>query len=264
MNFSTAEDLLWYLNIIAGAWLVFRLIRQHLWPVYRFLFAYLLCDIAQQIAGLTVRAVLAKPGPAYSDIYFGGQAVKLVLSVFIVLELYELSLSSHGAIAAYGKKMASYALLAVCALAALQLILAPPREVPRVNDLLRQYLWAYERTVDLALLLLLLGMIGFLTWFPVKIAKNYAYYLGGFSTYFLARWIGLFAVGGFPQYRSAISLGELCVSLLCVCGMALSIRPEGEHQTIAPGHAWNQAEMERLAVQLKEINASLAHQRGRA
>jgi hypothetical protein len=264
MNFSTAENLLWYLNIGAGVWLAFRLIQQRLYPIYRFLTLYVLCDVMQQIAGLIVRAVAESKGPAYADVYVVGQAAKLVLSVFVALELYKRALEAHPAISAFGRRMAGYALLAASLVAIAPLALAPPRIFRSPVATMMQYLRAYERTIDLAILLLLLAMVAFLAWFPVKLARNYAYYLGGFSTFFLARWIGLFALEGLPQYRGVVSIGELAIAFVCIAGMAATMRREGEKETVAPGHAWNPAEMERLARQLEAINSSLGQRHRRA
>jgi hypothetical protein len=100
--------------------------------------------------------------------------------------------------------------------------------------------------------------VGFIAWFPVRLAKNFAWYLGGFSAYFLARWLGLLALDAYPEYREQVGVAELAFSLACLLAMTVSIRRQGESETVMPGHSWSATEMERLARQLDAINASLA------
>jgi hypothetical protein len=252
MDLSRLENLLGYLNLVVVGLLAFRLAWQKLRGVYPYLFAYALADTAQGVAALIVR----RDPAAYFYVYTGGQAVKLVLSGLVVLELYGLILADRQAIARVGRKLAGYLLLGAMAVASLNLAVAPPN-VPRGAKAILQYLRAYERTVDLVVLLLLVAMIAFVSWFPVRITRNQAYYIAAFCVYFLAQFAGFLALNSYPQHRAVVSVAELAMTLICIGGMALGIGRLGERESIVAGHRWNPAEMERLSRRLDAINTAL-------
>jgi hypothetical protein len=116
--------------------------------------------------------------------------------------------------------------------------------------------------MDLALVLLLLTITAFLAWFPVRLPKNVAYYIAGFSAFFLARWLGAYSLGLYPAWRTQLSIAELAFALICLVAMGWWMGASGERETVVIGHRWNAGEMERLNRQLEAINAGLTRSHG--
>jgi Na+/H+-dicarboxylate symporter len=236
--------------------LVGRLLTQGLWSIYRCLFLYLLTDTAQQALGIVVRELLMSR-LGYFWIYVGGQAAKLVLSVFVVIELFHLGLAGHPAIDRFGRRAAGYLLGAAALVSGLGLFFYTA--VPPGQSVPLHRFYSFERTMDSILLLFLAGISLFMAWFPVRVRRNVALYVGGFSAYFLARWAGALAESARPDLTRSISIGVLSFSLACLIAGIIFLRREGETTTVVTGHRWNPTEMDRLAGKLESLNASLMH-----
>src|SRR5262249_27902502 len=157
---------------------------------------------------------------AYFVNYVLGQVLTLVLSVFIVLNLSKESLRPHPALARFSQMAFSYTLAGVAGIAVVALILNPPVIARAVTADLRYFL-AFESSMVFAMLLLLLALACFLLWFPVRISKNTVYYVGGFSVYFLGRWLGAIALNVSFGLRTVVSAAELALSFLGIAAMAL-------------------------------------------
>src|SRR5262249_43061644 len=160
MRLGFAENAIWYLNIAATIALLAVLIRQRLARTYPLMTAYMAVALLQSLLGVLLLSVL-HAGRAYFWDYALGMTAKLILSVFVVLDLTKESLRPHPALARFSQMATGFTLAAVAALAAVALILNPPAmksdSAPEV-----QYFLAFERTMDLAMLLLLLTLAAFL------------------------------------------------------------------------------------------------------
>ena len=82
------------LNIAPTTVLLGQFVLQRLYRSYPLLFGYFLVDLAQDVVAL----LLTPNSRPYVYTYLGGQAVKLVLAVLVVLELYRLALAGHPAL----------------------------------------------------------------------------------------------------------------------------------------------------------------------
>jgi hypothetical protein len=131
--------------------------------------------------------------------------------------------------------------------------------VPPGQSPLLHHFFAFERTMDACLLIFLLLIGFFITWFPVRLKRNVALYIGGFLIYSLARSSGLLLLNILPsQFAWPLGLAMLFVSPACLLAWLLMLQPEGERATVLLGHRWNPAAIGRLTDQLDSINASLA------
>jgi hypothetical protein len=250
MRLSLAEQVLWYLNIAAVLFLLLRLHTQRLWRIYPSLFCYLLVDAAQQITALA----FARRRTVYGEIYFVGQAVKIALAIWVVLELYQLALAQQPALARFGRRTLDY-LFALAVLAGVVNFfytgfVAAPGNYPTG-------FFRLESTVDLATLVVLVLISGFLLWFPVRSTHNVAFCLGGFVFYVFQRWAGLVLAAIWPQSVHTFGVVMMLISLACLVLWGFALRREGEKRVIVTGHRWNSAEAERLTVQLHAINSRL-------
>src|SRR5215469_16782847 len=104
MHLGDAELALWYLNIGAAGLLLLRLCTEQLAAIYSTVFAYLLADTIEQALGLA----LSQNQTWYGWIYIAGQAVKVVLGIGVVMQLYRLALAQQPALASFGRRMLGY------------------------------------------------------------------------------------------------------------------------------------------------------------
>jgi hypothetical protein len=251
MRLSPVEQALWYLNIAAALFLIFRVYRSGLISLYPALFTYFLADIVEQIAQLA----FGHGGRIYAQIYFVGQSLKIALAILVVLELYQLALAKQPALARFGTRTLGY-VFAIAIVAGIANFFINTGTSEGQNKRLIQFL-RLENTMDLVTLVILALITGFLLWFPVRSSRNVALCLGGFVLYTFERWAGLVFTSFWPQWTHPLSIAMLSASFCCLALWSFAFRLTGEVTTVVTGHRWNPAEAERLTVQLDAINARL-------
>lgn len=244
----------WHLNIAAGVILILRLWQTGLLTTYRWLGLYLGVDLVESLLFLYFLRIHS--GNHYAETYMAGQGVKMVLSVFVLLELYRSALAGWPAIASFGRQTLWFALLLTSVIAVLGLIL--DRSMPSDQPVILYRYAAIERTMDVWALLFLLLITGFMLWFPVKLMRNAAIYLLGFIVYFSARSAGLLLLNVLAhRYTPVVDSAMLCVSLCCLLFWVVTLRRESEDRATVIGHRWDRSAAERLSAQLDAINTSL-------
>jgi hypothetical protein len=246
------ERVSWYLNLAATLGLICSLAWNQLYRVYRWLFAYLIADATQTIIGLTAGRINQN---VYGWTYVAGQLVKIVLAVLVVLELYKLALERHPALARFGRQAVSYALAVAATLSACGLVL--DRSVPPEQSKVLHWLNSFERTMDTAMLIFLLAVTLFLTWFPVRLKRNATLYIGGFLIYFLSRSAGLLLLNVAPGLRRTLGTAMLAAGVICLLTWLVALQRAGEEITTVIGHRWDPSAADRLTGQLDAINAWL-------
>lgn len=242
-----------YLDLAVEALLILSLARNGLYRIYRFFFAYLSADAAETVAGIAFQTNKR----LYAEIYFAGQGVKMILAVLVVLELYQLALEHHPALARFGRRTVAYALLAAAVMAGLAVSL--DRAIPAGRSPVVHRFNTFERSMDLWMLLFLILAILFMVWFPVRLKRNGAMYIGGFLIYFLSRTAGLLFRNLTPGWRGPIDQGLMAASIGCLLVWLLALTKRGEEITTVVGHRWSPQEARRLSAQLDAINAKLMH-----
>ncbi|MBZ5605790.1 MAG: hypothetical protein LAO79_26110, partial [Acidobacteriia bacterium] len=240
-----------YFDLAVEAALIFNLLRNRLYRIYRFFFAYLTADAVETTLGMLFQSKRR----VYAEIYFGGQAVKMILAVFVVLELHQIALERHAALARFWRRTVAYILAAAAALAGLAVTLdqnIPPGRPPflhRFNT--------FERSMDLWMLLFLLMASLYMIWFPVRLKRNGAMYIGGFLIYFLSRSAGLLFRNLTPQWKAPIDNALLAASIVCLVVWLIALTEKGEEVTTVIRQRWGSPDAKRLTAQLDAINAKL-------
>ncbi len=242
---------MWYLNLAATLALALNLIRTGLFRVYRFLFVYLAADAAQTVDLMLLR----NHRRAYAWNYVFSQPFKVVLAVFVVLELYRVALAQRPALARFGRDTVGY-VLAAAAVGAFALLMLDSSVSPGQSRVLH-VLFSFERTMDIWMLIFLIAISAFMTWFPVRMTRNGALYIAGFAMYFLARATGLLLVDLAPDFKKSLDPALLSVSFACLMVWLFALRRDGEQATVVIGHIWDPEAMVRLTGQLNAINARL-------
>jgi hypothetical protein len=250
---SHLQFCLLFVQMGAVATLLLRLYWSGLARLYKSFFVYMAIQLAESVV---VTAVMFRPR-LYGMAYFAGQSAKLVVSVFVVLELYRLALADQPALARFGQKTVGY-LLGAAALAAV-CGLAFDSSIPPGQSIILHRFFSFERTMYVWLLIFLLFISLFILWFPVRLKRNAAIYIGGFAVYSCARSSGLLFVNVLPvRFTGPLGIAMLVVSITCLIGWVFALRREGEETTTVIGHRWNRQAIGQLTDQLDSINSSLA------
>jgi hypothetical protein len=251
---SPIELDIWYFHIAGTFALVARLYQTGLIRTYRWFGIYMLVGLAGST--LNIYFLQTHRLRCYAETYMIGMGMKMIVSVFVLLELYRVALASQPAIARFGRQTVGYALVVAAAIAALGLIL--DRSAPKDQPLLLYRYFKVERTMDVWALTFLLLITAFMLWFPVKLMRNAAFYLLGFVVYFSARSAGLLVVNLLTRrYQPAVDSIMLGISLCCLLFWVFALRREDRDRATVIGHRWDPSAMDRLTGQLDAINASL-------
>ncbi len=229
---GSLENGIWYLNIAAAVVLIARLYFQGLAGVYRLLFLYLVVGVLQSMLAL----VLASNSPWTRVVYSTGQMLKVAAAIFIPMELFRLALVQQPALARFGRSMIGYFFAVAAILAALNVLFGA--SAAKYNTWVGR-LFAFERSMDLVVMLVLLLMSVFLLWFPVRTRKNTAVCIGGFAVYSFERWTGLLSVDLWPDYTRQFSTAMQIVSSACLMTWIILLRRDRETATVVTGHGWD-------------------------
>ena len=111
--------------------------------------------------------------------------------------------------------------------------------------------------MDAWLVIFLLLISLFMTWFPLRLKRNSVLYIAGFVVYFLTRSTGLLLTNLEPQERFLIDSVMITIASGCLLVWLVALRASGEQTMTVFGHRWDPASMARLTGQLDAINARL-------
>src|SRR5579872_5037682 len=191
MHTAAIELALWYANTAVVFLLLIRLQVSHLAHVYRWFWWFLLVIFAENAIRLSLQKHLDRSAEVYMATHF----IEVILSIFLVMALCRMGLAEHPAIARFGRRSLGYLVAVAAALAGLNLVL--PILGPGKSRIVYLF-FAFERTIDSAIVVFLFAVSLFMLWFPVRLSQNVAVFIGGFVAYFITRWAGLLTVGMRP------------------------------------------------------------------
>ena len=231
--------------------LLARIVQTGLIANYRFLFSF----FAVLALELSLLRMIPRDSDWYAIVYAFGQSANLLVAFGVVREIYSSALSDRPALAAFGQNVVLIAFAVALVIAATSLILDPTVLPGQFRNL--HWLFRSERAGNLVLVVLLL-MIGFyVTWFPVRLQRNIQLYAVGFAVFFLARSIGLLAINlSSPTYALRISNMMLVAEIACIALWVFGFGRESD-DVASIGRRWNPMEMDRLTAQLDSINTAL-------
>ena len=116
-----------------------------------------------------------------------------------------------------------------------------------------------ERTASLTSLILLLGVLGFLVWFPVAVPRNLVVFSTIYIVFFASNVVSYSFYG---SHYEALVWSVLVLGCICYTCWLLFLTKAGEQAPASIGHSWNPADRDRLLEQLGAINATLVSARG--
>jgi len=114
---------------------------------------------------------------------------------------------------------------------------------------------AMEQTASVACLILLLGVLGFLLWFPVVVPRNLAVFSVTYVVFFAANVVS-YSFYSLSNFR-LVGWSVLIVACLCYSCFLRFLTEAGERAPARLGHSWKPGDQERLLEQLGAINAAV-------
>jgi hypothetical protein len=123
-----------------------------------------------------------------------------------------------------------------------------------------------DRAISMASLLVLVAILTFILWFPVKMPRNLAVISVGLVVYFGSK-TGLellrsYAVSGTisrssQDFREVVSVGASVIVICCFLYWIVFINPKGQTSQVRMGHSWRTSEQGKLMEQLEALNLAL-------
>jgi len=116
-----------------------------------------------------------------------------------------------------------------------------------------------ERVIATVALLVLLLMLIFILWFPVRMPRNLAIFSIGFIVYFSAKTF-LLLFRNFYSHESLATVGNAVTFILCIClaYWITFLNKEGELAPVTLGHSWRASRQPELMNDLEGLNTALA------
>ena len=119
-----------------------------------------------------------------------------------------------------------------------------------------------DRVISMTAALILIVVLAFILWFPVKMPRNLAVLSVGFVIYFGVKTSFRLFLSYFSSHldEPSLHLYNLTISTVlvaCFVYWVLFITPQGQYREVKLGHSWRTGEQDRLLGQLETLNASL-------
>jgi hypothetical protein len=215
--------------------------------VYPYFFSYLLAQLLQ----IGIMAVVPFRGRAYPYFWVGTEAMIVCSSVLIVVELYRVIFRDLPGIASVSRRFIK---ITVVVGILVSLFLFHFEETP-ANYV--STFFVIERGIDFSLVLFILLVSAFLTYYPVSLNRNVVVYSIGYAFYFLIKATALFIRTLGHYVAPQISTILIVVFSLTLLFWLLGLNRQGEIRTLVSGRKCNTGDAERLLSKIKAINANL-------
>ncbi len=254
---TSAAVIFWGIELALAVLLLIRIYLLRLQGVYRIFVVYLIAEIVGPLAYAVLRKAI---GLDYRVWFLLSRPLYWFLYIAMVYALSQTVMRSVPGVSRLSRKVLQWSFIAaaIAGMAAFVLGGSPYAGAGslRFLTLLARSL---ERSFTLTALLLLVGVLGFLLWFPVQVPRNLAVFSAAYLVFFAVTVATLFAGDLFPKGNSAqfISRAIETLSAVCYIWWLVTLDKAGEHQPVRVGHIWKPAEQENLMTQLNAINDAL-------
>lgn len=217
-------------------------------------YKYFACYLGFECLRIPIMSAIPLRTNTYAHAYFATQPIVWLLYVLMVFELFQLVLKGHIGIATLSRKALSWALAASGIVSVLTLVLDLQRRTTDSAILFNFML--LERLIMTSLLVLVLCLIVFLSYFPVPLSRNGRVHACIFATFFAVRTALLFIRTWFGLETAAV-LNVVAYSLMigCLIGWIWLLTPEGEAVSQREKPATDSEA--RLLAQLDALNQTL-------
>ena len=238
------------LQVVGFGALTARLLLSGLASTYR----YLTIRAAFECLRVGIAYYIPKKTELYAHYYFATQPILWILDVLMLLEVYTTVFNAQKGIATFSRRVI---LIAMAISAGLALVTFAFRPASTLSETLAAVA-TLERAVNISLLCFIILLIGFLTWFPVRLSRNTLVHSTVFSVYFALRAIVSLIRTSIPMdLWLALNIIVMSASVLSILVWILRLTVHGEQVTVRSGLRRDAVDQERLMEQLESINRSL-------
>ena len=250
---ARTENWLWFISSVATVLLLIKFWREGLHRRYKAFFAYLLV----QVASAGSLSLMSRDYRPYAFTFFGFEFVRLGLYVLVTLELYRHVLEQHPGIAKLGRRFVLGALLIAVGTGVVLRVVGvnvEPSQQQQMLQNLNMFRWALMSTS----LVLLLLVMGFIVWFPVRLNRNTLYYCVGYGAFFATKTFTLLTrnlLG--PDTNALLSCITMTVWTGSIFFWLFTLNRRGEELNVVARPQENPVQAERLVQQLEAMNTAL-------
>lgn len=242
--------------IVAGGYgvLAWRLWREKLFRVYRYLFAFSMFEAVRVLVAGGIR----RGTSTYANYYYATEPILWIFYALIATEVFTTALRSQNGISKLGRQAITVAVVTSAFLASLSLFVRF-QQSSDASWLLESYI-TIGRVVFLSLLIFVLLLIMFLSWFPVPMTRNAMVHAGVFTFFFGAKVCILLLRNYFGN--AALAVLNMMLAVITISSLALwsaMLTSQGELRIVRSGVRRNPLDQRRLLSQLESINRTLLH-----
>jgi hypothetical protein len=243
------------LSPILGIAACLRLWQTGLSHTFRTLIAFLLAHALRSI--LLFSAVLfPHPKSAYFWIWAVTSPMLWIVSILLALKIHSTALANYKGLQTMGRWAFMVAVplsVLISGASLMPSLLSPTERFPLVS-----YVVLAERGVTFSLVIFILVILFFLTWYPIRLSRNTIRHCILCSIYFLCWSVGYLIrnLQGHEVVR-AVNVGLLAVTALCYVGWLTLLNARGEASQVTTGREFQPEDEQRLIEQLTAINGSL-------
>jgi len=244
--------------LLGSILMVLKLQRTGLYRHYPIFFAFFIFRIPNSIWPL----FLAVTSPLYQQVWVLTDPIGLGFYVLMVVELYKLVLEKYKGLYSLGR-WALYVSLAISVgISAISLLPQIKPSMPQRSKIMI-YVLATERGIDTGLAILIVLILCFLSFFPVKLSRNVRMHALVFSIFFLSNTFVLLMRSLFGmRLGNEMNTILMGITAASVVAWLTLLRTAGEDARHAPVPFGEQHES-RLLAHLDTLNAALLRASGR-
>ncbi len=252
-----------FLSNTLGIALIFRLLYLRLHRVYRVFCLFLLYELLA--ASVFLYEILARDARLdYRLTWIAMRLVGWTLYLWMVYSLLTALLETLPGILRFSRKVLNWAFPIAIGIALLTI--GPEYAASGLSDSAQPIVRAVtvgiilERVISTVCVLVLLGILGFVLWFPVQMPRNLAVFSLGYVIYFGSETALLLIRSIWPNdsINAAVSVAMNFITSGCLLAWIFLINKEGEAAPVRLGNRWRGVQVqERMIGQLEAMNATL-------
>ena len=225
-----------------------------LWSGLASKYRYLTARAAFECVRVGAAYFIPKKTMLYAHFYFATQPLLWTLDVLMLLEVYTAVFNHQKGIASFSRRVILFAMVLSAGLAALSFVFQPSSPLSETLAIVA----VLERAVNISLLSFIVVLVGFLTWFPVRLSRNTLVHSTVFSVYFALRAIvSLVRTSISQDVWLTLNVVVLSASVSSILIWIIRLTQQGEQVTVHSGLPRDAVEQERLMQQLETLNRSL-------
>ena len=245
------QRLVWTLNFVGSALVIWRVCHLGLHKKYRYFLLYLALSFVRTAILLRFSPL----SPAYYTIWSYTQPLLWISYVLVISELYSLALREYRGIYSLSRWFLLAAVSASVLVSALTVL--PTMTRPPVRYPLLYYYALIERGLVTGLAIFLFLLLAMIAWFAIPLSRNLLIHGTIYTAYFVANNVTALYWAGAIQTTYLSNVSKLAVGLACQLCWVFFLTRRGEDRISSLLLGRNPLAERRLLGQLENLNATL-------